>query len=516
MSTRPAPRIWIGLAVVCSLAVALAGCAAGDDGETAVTVASAAPTVGPRDVDDETTASGPIVTASSTAPTSSTRPAPARPVTACAAEGSAVGAAGTDPAGGGAVPPARATITVWHYLHDRAADELEAGVAAYQEAHPGVEVVLVPFASMRAELDTWSSTDPADRPDLLLASDDAIGVLAASPDLVPFDGCLADGGELLPVVEATYTIDDHLVAAPYLVSTPLLFFDAGAFERAGLDPADPPTSLADLRTALESLVTSGVAPAGIALETGGQSGGSWYVEQWLARLGIESMVADNGRRPGEPATSVNWSTPDAVDGIEFLAGLVADGLATVVDDTSGSADLLRMVSTDPAAMAVQSSASIGEVLDVLDQGAFGGIELGVGPLPGPGRGGLVGGAALWMAADRDPGHRAAALDLVRHLTSAEVQAGLASRTGYVPVRAASLGEPVLVEAFEERPQLRVAVEQLQGMPEEPASLVPVSTVRTELRTVLGDAVTAVLAGGADPQAALDLATEAAAALLARA
>lgn len=406
------------------------------------------------------------------------------------------------------------TVTVWHYLHDRAADELAASVATFEATREDVRVVLVPFASMREELDTWTSTDPADRPDVVLASDDYIGTLAASPDLLPLDGCLAGGGALMPVIEQTYTLGGHLVAAPFLVSTPVLFYDVGAFERAGLDPARPPATLDQLRAALEALVSSGVAPAGIALETGGQSGGSWYVEQWLARQGIESLVAANGRAADAAATSVNWAAPEAVDGIRFLADLVGDGLATIVEDTSGSADLLRMVDTDPAAMAVQSSASIGEVLDVLDQGAFGGVELGVGPLPGPGRGGLVGGAALWLAAGGDPARGAAALDLVRHLTSVEVQAELAAHTGYVPVRVDSLTEPALVAAYTERPQLRVAVDQLRAMPTDEASLVPVSSVRTELRTVLGNAVTAILVGGADAQDALDFATEAAEDLLA--
>lgn len=342
------------------------------------------------------------------------------------------------------------------------------GLSDYEAEHSELDVILVPFGSIREELDTWLGTDPADRPDVLLASDDYIGTLAGSPDLLPFDDCLDEGGSLLPVIEQTYTIDGHLVAAPFLVSTPVLFFDAGAFAEAGLDPAMPPASLDDLRTALEALVSSGVAPAGIALETGGQSGGSWYVEQWLARVGVESLVAGNGRSSGA-VTTVNWSSPEAVDGIRFLAGLVEDGLATIVEDTSGSADLLRIVSTDPAAMAVQSSASIGEVLDVLDQGAFGGIELGVGPLPGPGRGGLVGGAALWLAAGLDADRHAATLDLVRELTSPAVQAGLASRTGYVPVRVASLDDPVLRAAYAARPQLRVTLDQIRAMPADTAS-----------------------------------------------
>lgn len=409
---------------------------------------------------------------------------------------------------------ATTTLTIWHYLADRAEQELVAEVGAYEAEHPDVDVVVVPFDGTRAELEAWDATAPADRPDLLLVSDDHIGTLAGTPGVLPFDDCLdGDGATLVPQVAATYTIGGRLQAAPYLVSTPVLYYDATAFEEAGID--GPPATLDELRSVLAELVSSGAAPSGFAVETGSQSGGSWYVEQWLAQLGIDSLTADNGRAAGG-ASAVNWNAPEAVEGLTFLAELVAEGLATVVDDSSGSADLLLMVSTDPAAMAVQTSASIGEVLDVLDQGGFGGVELGVGPLPGPGRGGFVGGAAWWAAAGHDAARQQAALDLVLHLTSPEAQAQLASTTGYVPVRQESLDEPVLVAAYAARPQLRVGVEQVLAMPTDPSGLVPVSPLRTTLREMLGEAVTAVLVGGADPQAALDAAAADADRLLASA
>lgn len=439
------------------------------------------------------------------------------PATTVDAETSTTAEAATGPRNVCDVPEGEAagpvTLTLWHYLGDRAEEELVASVAVYEADHPDVDVVVVPFEGTRAELDAWSAAGEADRPDLLLVSDDHIGSLAGSSGLLPFDDCLdVAGATLLPQIAATYTLDDRLLAAPYLASTPVLYYDATAFEEVGLDPARPPESLADLRSALETLVSSGVAPSGFAIETGAQSGGSWYVEQWLARVGVESISDGNGRSAG--ASTANWNAPEAVDGLSFLRGLVDDGLATVVDDSSGSADLLLMVSTDPAAMAVQTSASIGEVLDVLDQGGFGGVELGVGPLPGPGHGGLVGGAAIWAAAGHGADRQRAALDLVQHLTSPPVQAALASTTGYVPVRLESVDDPVLVDAYEARPQLRIGLEQVQAMPTEPANLVPVSPLRSTLREVLGAAVTAVLAQGIDPRQALDDAVAAANDLLA--
>lgn len=404
------------------------------------------------------------------------------------------------------------TITVWHYTSDRPLDRLEAEVAAFEEAHPDIDVQLVYHDGSKATLDAWRAAAPEDRPDLFLLSDDFIGSLAGDDTVLAFDDCLdASDATFVPQVAATYTVHDHLVAAPFLVSTPVMYFNATAFRDAGLDPQRPPHDLGELRDALEALVGSGVAPSGLALEAGAQSGGSWYVEQWLAQLGMPSLGDGNGRTGS--TRSVGWDAPEAAEGLAFLDELVDDGLATMVDDSSGSADLLLMVSTDPAAMAVQTSASLGDVITVLEQGGFGDVELGVAPLPGPGDGGLVGGAAWWASAGTTPARRQATLELVRHLTSPAVQAQLAADTGYVPAREESFDEAVLLQAYEEHPQLAVAAEQIAAMPMEPASLVPVSRARSALRDLLGVAVASVLTGPVDASEALHAATVAAADLL---
>ena len=57
------------------------------------------------------------------------------------------------------------------------------------------------------------------------------------------------------------------------------------FEAAGLDPDDPPVSLEELRAASQAIVDTGAAATGIALDSGVDSGGGWFLEQWFARAG---------------------------------------------------------------------------------------------------------------------------------------------------------------------------------------------------------------------------------------
>ena len=64
------------------------------------------------------------------------------------------------------------------------------------------------------------------------------------------------------------------------------------FEAAGLDPDDPPVTLDELRAASQAIVDAGAAATGIAFDSGVDSGGGWFLEQWFARAG--EPYADNG------------------------------------------------------------------------------------------------------------------------------------------------------------------------------------------------------------------------------
>ena len=73
-----------------------------------------------------------------------------------------------------------------------------------------------------------------------------------------------------------------------------------------------------------------------------------------------------------------------------VQSLITDGLAVSVgDNPNGEQTLLKLADQDqPAAMTIATSAALGTIINVLDGGLIPGItsaELGVGPMPGPGR-----------------------------------------------------------------------------------------------------------------------------------
>jgi sn-glycerol 3-phosphate transport system substrate-binding protein len=252
---------------------------------------------------------------------------------------------------------------------------------------------------------------------------------------------------------------------PLNISTPALFFNRVMFEEAGLDPDQPPITLEQLRDYSQQLVDSGAASYGIALDSGVNSGGAWFLEQWFARAGLLYADNDNGRTAR--ATEVLFDTPEAVEMLTFAQDLVDDGLAAYVgEDPRGIDGLLKMADQQqPAAMTIASSGALGGVLDFADGGAIPGIasdDIGVGPMPGPSEtpSATIGGAALYIVADKGDAQAAAAWDYIKFLTTAEAQSFWADASGYAPVRADAIEVEPLTSTYAEDPRFRVGYDQV--------------------------------------------------------
>ena len=149
---------------------------------------------------------------------------------------------------------------------------------------------------------------------------------------------------------------------PFNVSNPVLYYLKPLFVEAGLDPAQPPISIEQLRTAAQAIVDSGAAGTGIALDSGVDSGGGWFLEQWFARM--HEPYADNGNGRLAPATQVLYAGPVGVELMTEVQSLITDGLAVTVGDNPNAQDgFLRMADpANPAAMTIATSAALGTVL----------------------------------------------------------------------------------------------------------------------------------------------------------
>lgn len=407
-------------------------------------------------------------------------------------------------------------VVVWEIFGGEEApkvfDEL---VAEFRVERPGIELVVESISGANQLLATLQQTPPEQWPDAVVASPQALRRLVDTGRIVPPGECnggarLAEG--VLPVVDALYRYRGTLQGVPYGVSTPVLFFDAAEFRAAGLDPDDPPLTLAELAAASEQIVRSGASPHGLVVT-------DWYAHYLLLSGAVQRgdllLAPDNGRSGGDVA--VQFDTPANREAMAWLLDVVTSKGGVWIGVTpSGTEDFLKIASrVDGGAMAVHTSGSLGDVISVLEGGSFDGIELGVGPMPGPARGATVGGNGWFLIDHGDPRRVGAAFALVEWLSAPERLARLVEATGYLPPRIAVFSEPLVAEAWERYPQLRVGFDQIFSMSGGASAAGPLFGPNAEVDNLLFTFTTSVVARGEPVDEALGRLTGEVEALLAQ-
>ena len=395
-------------------------------------------------------------------------------------------------------------LTFWHGMNGPLATELQALTDAYDASQSKVHVTLIE-GSYEETIDKYLQAGQDSRPDLVQMPEYMVQTMVDTQSVVPVGACVKSSGydtsTFLPTVYDNWATQGVQWSMPFNISNPVLFYNKKVFAAAGLDPEKPPTSLEELRADSEAIINSGAAKYGLALDSGFDSGGGWYIEQWFAKAG--EFYADNQNGRSARATKVLYDNPTGQSLLTFMQSLINDGLAVNVGDNNGGIDnLLKLADpAEPAAMTIGTSAAIGGVLAVLAGGQFPQIsvaDLGVGPMPGPdGKPGvLVGGASLWVVDSGDDVRTAAAWDYITYLTAAKQQSEWASATGYVPVRTDALTLDPLKTTLATDPRFQVAYDQLLAAPDAPTSVGPILGPLREVRTVTAQGVAAIF-GGAD-------------------
>jgi sn-glycerol 3-phosphate transport system substrate-binding protein len=189
--------------------------------------------------------------------------------------------------------------------------------------------------------------------------------------------------------------------------------------------------------------------------------------------------------------------------------MVKQGLAkTNPADGPQAFDNLLGIGNGNFGMTIDTSAALGTIQQVLSSGQYPNVELGVAPMPGPkGKGGvLVGGAALYISKKSSPEKQAAAWQFAKFLNEPDTQAEWSAGTGYVPVRKAAVGLPVLQQRWAEIPGFKVAYDQLVGGVVNAATAGPVIGDYQGVRDVVLDSEQQMF-GGMAPSAALKLARQ---------
>ena len=365
-------------------------------------------------------------------------------------------------------------IEFWHAMTRANKDELERLTSEFNESQDKVHVNLSESASYQDNITRYRAvlgTD--DAPQLVQVEDTGLQLMIDSQTVLPAAACVAaddyDTSDHIARVVSYYTVQDVLWPMPFNVSNPIVYYDKALFEKAGLDPEEPPRTLDDLRADAQAIVDSGAAPYGLAFKIH-----PWILEQWMAMADHPYVNHGNGRE--ERADAVAFGDDLGLELFTWLKDMYDDKLLLNTGGADGNIDHYLAIGNGEAAMTLDSAAALGTIFQLLGSGQFADVELGAGPMAGPesaNGGPLVGGAALYITTTGTPEQQAAAYEFAKFLNEPQSQAEWAAATGYIPIRKSATELEPLVGAWADQPALRVAYDQLLGGSETEATAGPV-------------------------------------------
>ena len=365
-----------------------------------------------------------------------------------------------------------------------------------------------------------ASPRPNQLPHVIYLEDTALGEMVDKGQVLPAEACMeADGydtSQLLPAARAEYSVDGVLWPGYMNVSTPILYFNKAHFQRAGLDPNDPPGTMEEVRAAAETLKAAGVSDKPLSFKVN-----RWFLETWLT--GINQDIVNNGNGREAPATEAMFNTAEAVDLLGFLKTMNSDGLLNPFAATEGAIDHYLALVSEQSSMLIETSTASTTIRDALGgqiTAAEAGIDFdqsvidkatlvpGAGPYPGiesPGKV-FASGGAFYILNTGDPAQQAGAWRFLRYMLQPENARMWHTNGGYLPVVKSVLDEESVQEFWETDVAgvlLENAVEQLKDAdPDQAGPLIGPFPIYTQ---ALQGAMEKVLFDGADPAQALDAA-----------
>lgn len=243
-----------------------------------------------------------------------------------------------------------------------------------------------------------------------------------------------------------------LVSMPFNSSTPVMYYNKEAFEKAGLDAANPPKTWAEVAAAAKKV-----------REAGYECG---YTTAWPSWILLENFAAwhnvpfaseDNGF--GGVSARLQLDQPVYEQHLSFLADMAKDGSFTY----GGRGDTANALFT--SGKCGMFTGSSGSRANILKTGEF---PFGITTLPyyddvdNAPQNSIIGGASLWVFANKDEDVYKGVTAFFKFIASPEQSASWHQNTGYVPVTHAGYETTKAANFYAENEGTEVAVKQLDA------------------------------------------------------
>ena len=400
------------------------------------------------------------------------------------------------------------SITMWHSMTEALLTALTTLTTQFNASQSDVHVNLVAqtsYTDTQTAYTTALAGGTSKLPDVVQWETELIQILIDSQSIVSAASAIAADhysfSDFVPSMVDTFKVDGTQWAMPFNTSSQVLYYDQNAFTKAGLDPSKPPTDLAQLRSAAQKIVSSGTAKYGMSLKLDYTN-----FELWMSLGGQTILNHDNGR--SGRATAVTFDDALGRSIFNWWGGMLSDKLAQSTPFTTY--DNLLAIGSGIAPITIDTSASLGTIIEVLGGGEYPNVKLGVAALPWPtakhakNGGAFVGGAGLYMVkkSPPDPETLDASWQFIKFLATPQSQANWASATGYVPVRRSAVKLAPLVTTWATQPEFEVAYKQLLASPANAATSGAVTGAAPELGPVVLNNALSTLTSGGSPKAAI--------------
>jgi multiple sugar transport system substrate-binding protein len=383
--------------------------------------------------------------------------------------------------------PARSIELV--YTFDEIFNEPLREITADVKRRTGIDVNLVLAGESYEDADKRVQADvAAGRPPALAM----VGLNRARPYVEsgraqPIDGFLRNGGfdtdQLFPAFTELLRFDGKTYGLPFAVSTPILYLNADAFRRAGLDPDRPPETWEEVEQAARRLVDARASRYGVFW--------AWDITgNWL----FENQIESNGGQVmdgGEPT----FNRPEGTEVVSYWRELVADRLMPLLPEKDGLESFIR----GDTAMLVTSTAYLKTVEDSADFR----LRTGLMPIPSDGERRTSAGGNGFLIMTEDPGEQRAAWEVIKAMASPRGSATVTGDTGYMPVNQLARREPTLAKALRD-PNRQTSLRQVDTL--DPWFNYP-GRRGVQITDRIRDALFAALSGKQPPQEALDAAAD---------
>lgn len=347
-------------------------------------------------------------------------------------------------------------VTFWHSMSGAGQETLDSIVDDFNNSQDKIQVKAEFQGTYDEALTKFNAVAGTDSsPTMMQTFEIGTKSMINSGNILPIqqfvDKDQYDMSSLEENITKYYSLDGKFYSMPFNSSTPVMYYNKDAFKAAGLNADQAPATYEEVEQAAKAITESNPKMKGFALQAYG-----WLWEQLLANQGALLLNKDNGRT-GTP-TSIGWSEEEGKSIFNWVKNMVDDG--TFANYGTNGDNMVAGFLAGDVSMFLQSSAS---ARDIIDNAPF---EVGIAFLPHPEnkerQGVVIGGASLWMMDGKPEAESQAAWEFMKYLQKPEVQAKWHVGTGYFAINPAAYEEKLVKDAWAEKPQLKVTVDQLQS------------------------------------------------------